>query len=145
VDELASQQLDALARVVRLLDRAGIDHWLFGGWAADFWAGAVTRPHGDVDLAVWLDDVPRLEALLRHDGWHHAPHEGEDGGTGYERDAVRLELTYLVRDRDARICIPLRDGPAPWPEGAFGTAVGELRGVRARLVGREALAATESA
>ena len=62
--ERTLQQLSALARVSDLLDRAGVAYWLFGGWAVDFYAGSVTRAHDDLDLAVWLDDVPRIAESL---------------------------------------------------------------------------------
>jgi hypothetical protein len=133
------EQLAALARVSSQLDANGIDYWLFGGWAVDFYAGEITRPHSDVDLTVWRDDLPRIVPLLEKDGWRHAPEPDEDGGTGYERDGVRLELTYLVPDEGGRVCIPLQRGLMPWPEGAFGDDVGELDGVRAQLIGRHAL------
>jgi hypothetical protein len=100
----------------------------------DFYVGSVTRSHDDLDIAVWLADVPRIAELLRDDGWRHAPEEDEDGGTGYEREAVRLELTYLVRGADGRIFTPLRDGQAPWSPEALSNDVGELDGVHARLV-----------
>lgn len=132
--ELIEQQLRALRRVGDLLAQAEIDYWLFGGWAVDFYAGSVTRAHDDLDLAVWLDDLPRIAELLQDDGWRHAPLDDEDGGTGYERGAVRLELTYLVRDREGRIFTPLRTGRGDWSDGAFAYDVGELRGVRSRLV-----------
>jgi hypothetical protein len=138
VSEDPGAQLTALADVSGQLAGAGIDHWLFGGWAVDFYAGSVTRPHFDVDLAVWLADLPRIEALLARGGWRHEPLPDEDGGTGYERGAVRLELTFLVRDGD-RVVIPLRRGPVPWPDGAFVTEVGELRGVRSPLIAFDAL------
>jgi Uncharacterised nucleotidyltransferase len=134
MEERTSQQLSALARVSELLENAGIDYWLFGGWAVDFYAGSVTRPHDDLDVAVWLDDLPRIADLLHRDGWRHAPLADEDGGTGYERGAVRLELTYLVRDSDGRVFTPLRDGRAAWSREALASDVGELRGVRSRLV-----------
>jgi Aminoglycoside-2''-adenylyltransferase len=136
MDELAREQLASLRHVGVLLDEARIDHWLFGGWAVDFYAGSITRPHSDVDLAVWLDDVPRIAELLEAEGWRHAPHDDEDGGTGYERGGVRVELTYLVRDGDACICIPFRTGPTQWGEGLLGNDVGDLHGVRARLIRR---------
>jgi Aminoglycoside-2''-adenylyltransferase len=128
------EQLSALARVSSLLDAAGIDYWLFGGWAVDFYAGKVTRAHDDVDLAVWLDDLPRISELLRDDGWCHAPHRDEDGGTGYERATVRLELTYLVRDESGSTYTPLRHGRAPWSDDTLANDVGELHGVRSRLI-----------
>jgi Aminoglycoside-2''-adenylyltransferase len=138
-DELTAQQLSALGRLTRLLERAGIDYWLFGGWAVDFYVGSVTRAHDDLDLAVWLTDVPRIAELLRGDGWVHAPRDEDDGGTGYERGAVRLELTFLVRDSNGRVFIPLRDAEADWPEDPQSGDVGEFRGVRSRLVSLPAL------
>ena len=141
---VAASQLAALGSIDTLLGRGRIDYWLFGGWAVDFYAGSITRPHFDVDIAVWLDDLPRIAALLVEDGWRHAPDPEENGGTGYERDGVRLELTYLVRDEDGRVVTPLADSQAPWPEGAFADDVRVLRGVRARTIGRAALTSGKS-
>ncbi len=138
MDQRSSQQLAALGRVHELLEGAGAAYWLFGGWAVDFYAGEVTRPHDDVDIAVWLEDLPRIVELLEADGWRHAPDEDEDGGTGYERAGVRLELTYLARDGD-EVFTPLREGRGTWAPGAFGPDVRELDGVRARLIALEAL------
>ena len=130
----AERQLSALADVTALLDREHLAHWLFGGWAVDFYAGRITRRHDDIDLAVWLDDVPRIAQLLVAAGWEHAPHPDEDGGTGYERGRVRLELTYLRRRGDGRVVIPLRGGDAPWPDDAFGAEERMLSGVATRLI-----------
>jgi dihydrofolate reductase len=135
----AARQLAALADVDRVLREARLEYWLFGGWAVDFYAGRVTRPHFDVDIAVWLDALPLLDAALRSAAWRQAPDPGEDGGTGYERGGVRLELTYLVRRGDGSVVTPLRDFEAPWPDGAFGADTRELGGVRARLVSLDAL------
>ena len=143
-DDRAAEQLSALARVGELLEDAGIAHWLFGGWAVDFYAGAVTRAHDDVDVAVWLDDVPRIAELLHADGWRHAPEPDEDGGTGYERAGVRLELTYLVHAEDGSVATPLRGGDAIWSAGAFADDRGELAGTRARLLSLATLAAGKS-
>jgi hypothetical protein len=135
MDEPSAQQLAALARVSDLFGDADIAYWLFGGWAVDFYAGSITRAHDDLDIAVWLDDLPRIAELLEADGWSHAPDAGADGGTVYERGAVRLELTFLVRDGDGRVLIPFRYGPAVWSEEPFAIDIGELHGVRSRLIG----------
>jgi Aminoglycoside-2''-adenylyltransferase len=127
-------QLRALAETGALLDRVGLDHWLFGGWAVDFYAGSVTRAHSDVDLAVWLRDRDRIHALLEEHGWRHAPEPDEDGGTGFERGGVRLELTYLKGDERGRVFIPLHAGDVLWSEAPLGSEVRELLGVRARIV-----------
>jgi Uncharacterised nucleotidyltransferase len=127
----AVAQLASLARVDELLTQNGIEYWLFGGWAVDFYAGAVTRSHDDLDIAVSVDDHERIAALLFGDGWVHAPEPDEQGGTGYERDGVRLELTFLEQ--------------VPWPADAFGTDRGELQGVDARLISLAALTRGKSA
>ncbi|MFN2489488.1 MAG: nucleotidyltransferase domain-containing protein [Actinomycetota bacterium] len=135
MDKVGSAQLYALARVHDLLEGAEIAYWLFGGWAVDFHAGSVTRAHDDVDILVWLEDLPRISQLLEADGWRHASSEDDDGGTGYERGTVRLELTYLVRDSEGRIFTPLRHGRAPWSEETLADDVLELLGVRSHVVG----------
>lgn len=139
-EEQASLQLSALAEVSAGLQEAGIAYWLFGGWAVDFYAGTVTRLHDDVDLAVWFADVPQITALLQANGWRHAPLDDEDGGTGFERAGVRLELTFLVRGDNGLASIPLRSGPVVWPgKDSLADDVGELRGVRSRLIGFESM------
>lgn len=133
------EQLAALARVSQLLERHGIEYWLFGGWAVDFHAGSVTRPHDDLDVGVWLREHERIAALLVADEWQHAPEEHEDGYTGYERGAVRLELAFLDRDEHGQVYTPLREGCAAWPDKAFDDDVAELRGVRVRVISLRAL------
>jgi dihydrofolate reductase len=137
--DLAGGQLSALGEVAARLEQGALEYWLFGGWAVDFYAGRITRPHFDVDLAVWLEELPRISELLEGSGWHHAPDPEGEGGTGYERGGIRLELTYLVRRADGVVVTPLRTTEAPWPSGAFGTDERDLRGTRARLVSLDAL------
>jgi hypothetical protein len=64
----ADEQLAAVDRIHELLEGAGIEYWLFGGWAVDFHAGSVTRAHVDVDVAVWAHDLDRIRQLLEADG-----------------------------------------------------------------------------
>jgi len=139
-----AEQLAALAQVRELLERHGIEYWLFGGWAVDFHAGSVTRPHDDLDIAVWLKDHNRIAALLAADGWKHAPKEGEDGYTGYERGPVRLELAFLARGEKEQVYTPLREGRGAWPDGSFEKDAAELHGVRARVISLRALKADKS-
>jgi hypothetical protein len=129
------EQLSALAETHELLTRSGIDYWLFGGWAVDFHVGWITRSHDDIDVAVWLEDHERIAGLLEAEGWKHAPESDEDGGTGYERDAVRLELTFLVPGDGGALYIPLRAGPVLWSKEPLASEVAELTGARARVLG----------
>lgn len=46
---------------------------LCGGWAIDAWLGRETRDHGDVDIAVFQDDLP---AFFKHlDAWQLVAHD----------------------------------------------------------------------
>lgn len=137
-------QLAALAALDGLLARHELAYWLFGGWAVDFHVGRVTRPHGDIDIAVWSDDRARLATLLLDDAWLHRPEDGEDGYTCYERRGIRLELAFLARGDRGDIYTPLRNGRGEWPANSFGDEVAHLRGVSARVVGRDALIADKS-
>jgi len=139
-----AEQLAALARVHELLVGHGIEYWLFGGWAVDFHAGTVTRPHDDLDIAVWLKDHDRIAALLAADGWKHEPAADDDGYTRYERGSVRLELAFLARTEDGQVYTPLREGRGAWPDEAFEQDVAELLGVPAKVISLRALKADKS-
>jgi hypothetical protein len=43
--------------------------FVVGGWAIDLHLGRVTRPHGDVDVAVYRRDQAALRAFLADGGW----------------------------------------------------------------------------
>ena len=109
---------------------------MFGGWAVDFHVGTVTRSHSDLDLAVWIDDVDRVGALLRGDGWLHVPDDAEPGSTAFTRGTVRVELAFLQRDdAGGEPYTPIGDGRrATWATGAFGQDLRTLAGVRARVI-----------
>jgi hypothetical protein len=139
------EQLDALDRLHRLFAAASVEYWLFGGWAVDFHAGAVTRPHADLDMAVWASDLPRIAELLERDGWTHAPEGAEEGSTSYARGAVRLELAFLARDEDGEPYTPLPGGGrATWAEGAFENDMPKLAGVSARVISLRSLTVEKS-
>jgi Aminoglycoside-2''-adenylyltransferase len=141
----AQEQLAAIASLDALLTGAGIEYWMFGGWAVDFHAGGITRAHDDVDIAVWAEHVGRLAMLLDGSAWRHTPDEGEDGYTAFERDGVRLEVAFLDRSDDGEIFTPLRDGGrGEWPDGAFREDVATIGGVRARVVSLHALKVDKS-
>ena len=142
--ESSLDQLAVLAGLHDLLQDQGIPYWLFGGWAVDFHAGVLTRPHGDIDIAVWLDDRDRIAKLLEQQRWAHTPDAEEDGYTCFTHDDVRLEVAFLARDENGRVYTPVRDGRGEWPDQTFGDDVVELLGVRAHVIRLVALVADKS-
>ena len=126
-------QLDAIGRLSETLEDRGIDHWLFGGWAVDFWVGRVTRPHDDIDVAAWHADRDTIADVLTAHGWRQA--EADDGvGARYVSSAVLLEFTFVVADQAGRVLIPFEGGPAVWSETQFGDDRRVLEGARCRTL-----------
>lgn len=81
---------------------------LCGGWAVDAWLGRLTRDHGDVDIAVFVNDH---QALFDHlAGWQLIAHEEtrvNQGGADLW-DGRRLVLPAHVHGRS-----PEASGPLP--------------------------------
>jgi hypothetical protein len=68
----------------------------------------------------------------------------EDGGTGYERDGIRLELTFLVEGDRGEVLLAFSQGTAVWSPHPFGTEVRALGGVHARVIPLSVLKAGKS-
>ena len=126
------EQLEAIASLGRALDGAGIEHWLFGGWAVDFWVGAVTRPHDDIDVAAWRADHDAIGAALLGSGWRHTPVADEVVGTRYSLGAAQVEFTFFVKDENRWVVVPVPDSPILVSPEPLGSAVREFQGVAAR-------------
>jgi hypothetical protein len=110
----------------------------------DLHAGVNTRPHEDLDLAIWLHDYDRAHDVLAGAGWRHEPEADEDGSTTFARGSVRLELAFLARDEHGEAYTPVRGGRASWAPGAFENDLGEVCGVRARVISLRSLRVEKS-
>src|SRR5688500_18619374 len=67
---------DGAVEIVQLLENAGIEVWLDGGWAVDAALGEQTRTHKDLDIILRMSDIPALEQVLFEHGF-----STKDGGT----------------------------------------------------------------
>jgi lincosamide nucleotidyltransferase A/C/D/E len=60
--------IDDVMWFLALMDDAGVEVWLDGGWAVDACLGAQTRRHGDIDIAIEERHVAAaVGALERHE------------------------------------------------------------------------------
>jgi lincosamide nucleotidyltransferase A/C/D/E len=50
--------------LVQLLNQNRIEVIIDGGWGVDALLGEQTRPHEDLDLAVFHEDVPKIRSLF---------------------------------------------------------------------------------
>ncbi|MCX5196169.1 aminoglycoside adenylyltransferase [Streptomyces sp. NBC_00249] len=125
-----ARQLGMIAEVRGL----GIEVWLRGGWAMDFWLGEVTREHEDVDWFAWADDGARLRERLV--------------ALGYEVRRADDQQLDLVRDGEEQSFAFVAPGPAgavvaaggpwagtAWPAGTLPEAEpGRLGGLECPVV-----------
>jgi lincosamide nucleotidyltransferase A/C/D/E len=63
---------EAVVELLDLLQSAGVDAWVDGGWGVDALLGYQSRPHEDLDLVVALDQVDRIREVLGSHGFSSA-------------------------------------------------------------------------
>jgi lincosamide nucleotidyltransferase A/C/D/E len=67
---------EAAVDLIRLMEGAGIETWLDGGWAVDAMLREQTRTHKDLDIILHRRHLQRLRQLLSERGFTNRP-----GGT----------------------------------------------------------------
>lgn len=101
---------DVPAPVARVADGMATyrgDWSICGGWAVDAWLGRLTRDHGDVDIAVFQDELDRLFEHL--DGWEVIAHDPNVAGNTSERwNGRHLDLPGHIHAR-----LPEANRPVP--------------------------------
>lgn len=138
-----ADQLGAISSLSSVLDQRGLDYWLFGGWAVDFWVGRVTRPHDDIDIAGWRRDYDEIRAALEGAGWEHTPTPTDLVGTRYRWRSAEVEFTFLNSDPEGKVVIPLAD-PVVWSTEPLGDSRRELLDAGCRVIPLELLRSGKS-
>jgi hypothetical protein len=124
----------ALANAADALESAGLEHWFFGGWAVDLWAGRQTRAHEDIDVLVQRTDEARVDAALTAAGWTHTPHDDDLVGTNYERDGDDLQLTFVETDDEGCVVVPVPGQPIVLSSGPLAHVSRPLGHLRVRVM-----------
>jgi lincosamide nucleotidyltransferase A/C/D/E len=69
----SAMSAEDVVEVLQLMEEAGIDVYVDGGWGVDALLGRQTRPHEDVDIAVQHKDIPVLRRMLGARGYRELP------------------------------------------------------------------------
>jgi lincosamide nucleotidyltransferase A/C/D/E len=77
----------SVAETIKLLEKAGLEIHVDGGWAVDALLGDQARPHDDLDIAIRHSMVPTLRANLAQLGYCDHPQPGS------------WECNFVLRDR----------------------------------------------
>jgi Aminoglycoside-2''-adenylyltransferase len=119
VDEVrADRQLRLIAEVVAMTVECGVELWLRGGWAMDFFLGAITRDHRDIDWFAWAGDAGVLGVELDRRGYRRVDGVAPDRQLDVVKDGEDLSFNLLRRDESGRVVVA--GGPwagSPWPAG----------------------------
>ena len=139
----AQRQLATLVETFALFERAAIRSWLSGGWAVDFHAGRITRPHSDVDFVIELALSRVARTLLRKASFVECdPPLTSPGHVSMERGGVVVEVTFVGTSGGAHVTPGFEHWP--WPSGSFEDRWATLEGHRVRVVSIETLIDTKS-
>jgi hypothetical protein len=144
MDEQTGRHLELIRATGDVLGAAGIDWWLFGGWAIDFHAGRITRAHSDIEFYVWNHDADAARAALTEAGFLAPPGLHPEEGQPYLKDGQEVGSWFLLHDAEGRIVTPGRWADWPWYPGAFDGPPLTLDGVTAGVVTLEALLDTKA-
>jgi len=133
----AEMTADAAVDLLQLLDNAGVEVWLDGGWAVDAALGEQTRLHKDLDIILRISDLQRLRRVLGSRGF-----TARDGGTQSNfvlADACGREVDVhaIVFDRAGNGVYRMQNG-SDWifPAAGF-SGRGEIQGVSVRCLSPE--------
>ncbi|MFD3519516.1 nucleotidyltransferase domain-containing protein [Streptomyces sp. NPDC058653] len=124
---------DVLA-VLDLLDRAGVEVWLDGGWGVDALLGEQTRPHEDLDIVVRAESLAHHGRTMGDHGFRPLRTEHrlvlvDDAGRKVDVHTVDLGATR-TDERGVRVHGP---GGLPCPVGSLNGS-GRVRGRRVGCV-----------
>ncbi|WP_269440264.1 nucleotidyltransferase domain-containing protein [Arthrobacter sp. zg-Y750] len=139
MNELVQAQLSAITEVLHAAKTLGIEIWLRGGWAMDFYLGQVTRDHEDIDWFVWQKDLPGISGLLISRDWVDLARHPLDQQRDLFRDGVELGFAPLARTDCGDVVVG--GGPfmgEPWPKNMIVNSLfGELEGIRCPIISPE--------
>jgi lincosamide nucleotidyltransferase A/C/D/E len=112
----------------RLLDAAGIDAWVDGGWCVDALVGRQLRDHDDLDLAVDGRHDAEFRRMATAAGFDVARVEGPFNLVWADADGRRLDIHTFIRDGAGRVV-----GGILYPTASL-TGTGTIRGVAVRCI-----------
>ena len=137
--ELARRQIAQIAEIGRIGAELGVQVWLRGGWAMDFWLGELTRDHRDIDLFAWSLDADAIERALLQHGFVPEPVRDRGLQRDFVRDGLDSSVALVGRDRVGRFVVPA--GPYAgevWPDDLLHPTPARLDGVEFAVVGPRA-------
>jgi len=133
--ERVQRQLRLIGDAVAMSERLGVQIWLRGGWAMDFFLGQVTRDHVDIDWDAWIDDGPAITAALHAEGYQTITGPPPDQQLDVAKDGEEMGFGWLAPGPDGKVTVA--GGPyagEPWPDGMLDWPPGRIGPVRCPII-----------
>ncbi|MGW1255680.1 nucleotidyltransferase domain-containing protein [Streptomyces sp. NPDC002513] len=133
--ERSALQLRLIGETVEIAKVLGVEVWLRGGWAMDFFIGKVTRDHVDIDWFAWAEDASALTAGLLGSGYEPLSGPPADQQIDFRKQGVESSFALLGKDRFGRVVVA--GGPwagEMWPEGMLDASVGRIGALQCRII-----------
>ncbi|MFC9931925.1 nucleotidyltransferase domain-containing protein [Streptomyces sp. NPDC127190] len=133
--ERSARQLRLIGETVEIAQALGVEVWLRGGWAMDFFIGEVTRDHVDLDWFVWAKDASALTDGLLRSGYEPLSGPPADQQLDFRKEGVESSFALLGKNRCGQVVVA--GGPwagEAWPEGMLDAPVGRIGALRCRTI-----------
>ena len=127
-------QLALIGEIADVACDLGIDVWLRGGWAVDFFVGRVTREHLDIDFFAWSDEAKGLVAALPKHGYEPLTGPPPDQQRDFMKAGEEVSVALLGRDAAGQPLV----GGGPWagepfPEARMHPVTGRIDDLRCAI------------
>jgi GNAT superfamily N-acetyltransferase len=107
------------ADVIRLIEGAGIEVWLDGGWAVDAVLGEQTRTHKDLDIILHRRHVPKLRQMMEARGFAVQPGGSPSNFVLADDSGLEVDVHAIEFDDDGNGLYEMAEG-ATWVFPASG-------------------------
>jgi lincosamide nucleotidyltransferase A/C/D/E len=101
---------EAAAEIIRLLETAGIELWLDGGWAVDALLGKRTRPHEDLDIILPAQHLSTLRKVVAIRGFTSQPGGTPSNFVLVDGAGLEIDVHVIVFDRDGNGVYEMANG-----------------------------------
>ncbi|MET7287153.1 aminoglycoside adenylyltransferase [Streptomyces sp. NPDC005573] len=137
--ERSARQLGLIGETVGIAKTLGVEVWLRGGWAMDFFLGEVTRDHVDIDWFVRAKDASALTAGLLRSGYEPLPGAPAHQQLDFRKEGMESSFALLDVNRCGQVVVA--GGPwagAVWPKGMLDASSGRIGALRCPAISAHA-------
>lgn len=128
----------AVLQFLDLMEASSIDVCLDGGWGVDALLGEQTREHGDLDIILRVEHLPRLVDVSRASGYDRRPDGTETNFVLKNESGHVIDVHAIAFDERGFGVFALPDGRKwPFPPSAF-QGRGHIQGKAVRCLSPEA-------